>query len=72
MMTQEQRKAAIMVINAMLETIKEAGEQGVPLGPMYAAMMSHGMSYDSFMQVISTLERIGKIKVSNNCAYGVK
>jgi len=66
-MTNEE-KIVIAVVTAFLDTVKESGEQGVPLGPCYAAFNARGMSYDAFMGMIAALQRIGKIRVSNHCA----
>lgn len=69
-MIDEQRKAALEVLKALADTIKEAPD-GAPLGPMYAAFMSHGMSYDTFMGIIGMMEHTGLIKVRNHCAFWV-
>lgn len=52
-----------------LETIKEAGEQGAPEGPMYAAFMTVGMSIDHFQAMIAGLERAGLIRRSGHVCY---
>jgi hypothetical protein len=45
------------------------GDKGAPLGPMYAALMTHGMSYEGFTAAIDALAKAGVIRVSNNCAF---
>jgi len=73
MMTREKAIEILrQVAKAILETVEEAGPDGAPLGPMYAAVMTHGMRYEYFMQIIHGLEDAGKIKVSNNCARIVR
>jgi hypothetical protein len=69
-MTIAQSRAAALVVKAMVETIEETGEQGAPLGIMYAALMGM-ISYDSFMSVIDALVDAGVIRVSNHVAYAV-
>lgn len=60
-----------MVVKAILETIEETGEQGAPLGVMYAALMGV-VSYNSFMNAIHGLVQARLIRISNNVAYVVK
>ena len=70
-MTDTQHIAAAMVVRAIVETIEETGDDGAPLGVMYAALMGM-ISYNSFMSVIDALAKARVIRVSNNCAYAVK
>jgi hypothetical protein len=70
-MTDVQNRAAALVVQAIVETIEEMGEDGAPLGVMYAALMGL-ISYNSFMAVIDSLQKAKIIRVSNNCAYRVK
>ena len=69
-MTPEQRQAAQQVLSVIADTIKESPE-GCPLGPLYAALMARGMSYDTFTNIIGTMQSIGLVKVSNNCAFWI-
>jgi len=64
-------RAAALVVQAIVETIEETGDNGAPLGIMYAALMGM-ISYESFMNVISALAQAGVIRVSNHVAYAVK
>jgi hypothetical protein len=70
-MTDVRNRAAALVVRAIVETIEEIGDEGAPLGIMYAALMGM-ISYNSFMAVINSLEKAKVIRVSNNCAYRVK
>jgi hypothetical protein len=70
-MTMQQERAAALVVQAIIETIEETGDQGAPLGVMYAALMGW-ISYDTFMTAINALARAGVIRISNNCAFAVK
>jgi len=70
-MTPQQRQAAEQVLGIIADTIKEATAKdalGAPLGPMYLALNSRGMSLDTFNSIIATMEGIGLIKVQNHCA----
>jgi hypothetical protein len=50
----EQRKAACALILAVLETIEEFPD-GVPGGPVYAALMTRGCSLDTFYAIMEIL-----------------
>jgi len=69
-MTPEQEKAAKEVLGVIADTIKEA-KDGCPLGPLYAALMTRGMTYETFNSIIRTFEQVGFIKVRHHCAYWV-
>jgi hypothetical protein len=70
-MTDVQNRAAALVVQAIVETIEETGDNGAPLGVMYAALMGM-ISYNSFMAVIESLVKAKVIRVSNHCAYRVQ
>jgi hypothetical protein len=70
-MTPEQRQAATQVLQIIADTIKDSKDQGTPLGPLYAALMSRGMSYDTFTNIIGTMQGIGLIKVQYHCAFWI-
>lgn len=63
-------KIIIKVATAIFETIKES-PNGAPLGPMYAACMTTGMSLDHFMAIINGLQDAKRIKVVGDVAYAV-
>ena len=69
-MTDIQHRAAAVVVQAIVETIKECPE-GAPLGIIYPALMGM-ISYDSFSNVIASLVKAGVIRVENHVAYAVK
>ena len=50
-----------LVVNAITETIDDAGPQGAPAGAVYAALMAHGMSYDGFQQLTAAMCEMGRI-----------
>lgn len=48
--------------HAILSSIHEAGENSpVPEGPMYAALMSHGISLSQFQQLLAGLQSTGLV-----------
>lgn len=58
MVTQEKIKAALEVVRAVADTIREVGS--APAGIIYTAMMGRGFTYSDFEAVIGILER-GKL-----------
>ena len=58
---------------ALLETVNEAGPNGAPCGPMYAAFM-HAipqMTAEQFNQLVSVLVQAGKVRRSGHVLYAV-
>lgn len=70
-MTDWRVKAALAVLHTILETVKEAGEDGVPSGPVYAALMASGLTYTGYTSAINLLVKAGKVRESNNVLYAV-
>lgn len=62
-MTTDQRRAAIAVVQAIADCIRELGE--VPSGHLYARLMGH-MSLEQYNGVISTLKMAGLVKETNH------
>lgn len=60
------------LLNVIVETVKEAGEQGAPAGPMYAALMTTGMSLEQFETIMGVLVRTGHLRHSNHCYFYLK
>ncbi len=56
------------ILNAFIETISEAGTQGAPIGPMYAAVMDK-MTLQTFNAVIDALVQTGKIKRTGDVLF---
>ncbi len=56
------------VVNAILETVQEAGPQGAPSGPMYNAVQGC-LSFDQYVKVMAALEQTGKVKRSGHVYY---
>ena len=52
------RKTADVIV----ETCREAGPDGAPAGPLYAALMGLGMTLEQFELLMGTLARAGRLK----------
>jgi len=51
-----------MVADAIIESVAVAGKQGAPGGSLYAALMTHGFTYEQFEQIMSGLVKTGKLE----------
>jgi hypothetical protein len=60
--TETQKRALILIVSAITETIKEAGELGAPGGHMYAALMAHGCTLNQFESIMAALVRLGRVE----------
>jgi hypothetical protein len=60
---------ALQLCNAVLESIREAGKQGAPEGPMYLAFQQFGMSLDLFNRILNLLVEAGRIERRNHCCF---
>jgi hypothetical protein len=50
------------LVDAFEQTVKEAGEDGAPAGPMYAAFMEIGGTLAQFEAVMAALVAAGRLK----------
>lgn len=57
---------------AVLETIKEAGKNGAPAGPLYAALMQAGFGLSNFEHLMKMLVEAGRIRKVGNVYYYVE
>ncbi len=62
-------KRGLVLVSTIYETIKDAGPEGAPEGPMYAAMMTAGYSLESFQGAMQLLEDKKLIRRSGHVAY---
>lgn len=62
------REAVQLLIGAIDDAIKEAGNSGIPSGHLYTMLcgLIPSMSLDSYEKIISILEQAGKIRVSGH------
>jgi hypothetical protein len=54
---------------AVIDTVKETGDRGAPLGPMYAAFMDHNISLETFEAVVKLVVDKGILQRRGNCLY---
>ncbi len=66
MPTKQEIESAIKVAKAALETIVDSGPDGMPSGPLYAAMMSVFASVDTYDSLIGMLIRSKLITRDDN------
>ena len=62
-MDQRKLKVLALLVDAVVETIKEAGAMGAPGGVLYAALMTRGFSleeFEIFMRVVVATGRVYK------------
>lgn len=68
----QQHLNVLKVLEALLATVNEAGQQGAPAGVMFAAWQAHGGSLNSFQQAMGLLVKAGRVRLSNHCYYPVR
>ena len=54
---QKAQQMLVAVVKAILETIEENEPDGTPSGIVYAALSAHGISYDMYQQIITSMKR---------------
>jgi len=67
--TEQEKRAVIGLMTAIVETVKEAGKLGAPGGVMYAALMAHGCTLDQFNTIMQVLVNVGKLRRSGNLYF---
>lgn len=58
-------EVAMQIIALVANSIRDAGEQGLPSGHLYAILMGH-VTINSYQAIIASLKRIGYVKESNH------
>jgi hypothetical protein len=71
-MTAAQLKTLGLVMQTVLEAVKEGGELGVPGGHLYAALMTQGCTLHQFETLMSALIRTGKIEKRGECYHAIE
>lgn len=51
----EKLKTLRILALAIVETVRETGKDGAPAGPLYAALMEHGINYYQFETMMTAL-----------------
>lgn len=69
-MNTQQLKAIRAIADAIVDSVKAAGEFGAPSGVVYAALMGH-MRLDQYEQFISALVNAGKLRKDGNLLYAI-
>lgn len=59
-LTQNQAKAAVMLLMTVRDAIKEAGS--IPSGTLYAMLNAHGMSLPAYERIIALLIEAGVVR----------
>lgn len=60
------------VAGAVLDTVREAGEQGAPESALYLALTTRGMSHEIATEIIGAMVATGKVRRVNHVLYYVK
>lgn len=67
------REQAVQILRGLaqvvVETVEEAGQQGVPTGPMYAAFMAYGVSLEMFEGLVDALVQAGRVLRRGHLLY---
>jgi hypothetical protein len=58
----ERKSAALRIIQAIAEAIREAGK--IPSGHLYAVLMEKGITIEQYENIIGLLKRTGLVKES--------
>lgn len=69
METTNAKAVFVQVAHAILETIKEAGDEGAPSGVVYLACSEMGMSLHQYEQIIEGFMSLGAIERRNHVLY---
>lgn len=67
MVTQSQVGAALKIVQAVADTVREAGS--VPAGTVYAALMAHGCTLGQFEGIVGILEGAGLVTNRGNVLH---
>lgn len=67
----DQPTALARLVGAIIESVREMGEQGAPAGPLYAALMTVGITLDQFNTIMEALVKRGVLRHSGHVYYYV-
>jgi hypothetical protein len=59
------------IVEAIVETIRAAGDEGVPASSIYTAMRVFGFSYEQYRIYMSALVRAGKLTKRGHTYFAV-
>lgn len=60
--TPQQIEAASLAVLAVVEAFKDAGPMGLPAGPLFAVLLTQGISLSQFNEIMSALENCKVIR----------
>lgn len=61
--------AALQIAKAVIDSIRETGERGLPGGTIYAALMTHGCTMEQFETLMRSIVDTGLISRDGNHLY---
>lgn len=61
-LTPQQREALAIIVDAVLDAVKAAGDNGAPGGVIYVGLMTQGCTFSQFESLMSALVRTGKLR----------
>jgi hypothetical protein len=65
----EKQKAVWMILETIIDSVREAGSLGAPGGVLYAALMAHGCTLEQFEAIMAALVRTGRLRKSGQLYY---
>jgi len=63
--------AFVELCETVIAAVQEAGPQGAPAGPIYAACMTVGMSLEQFERLMAVIVRSGRLRKSGDLYFYV-
>jgi hypothetical protein len=69
--TKEALVAFLQLVEVVIDRVKDAGPQGAPAGPLYATLMSAGMTLQQFEQMMDAIVKSGRLRKSGHLYFYV-
>jgi len=60
------------IAHALYETVREAGFEGAPSGPMYLACQEYNIDLDTYERIMAALVTKGLVRKANHVYYFVQ
>jgi hypothetical protein len=58
-----------LLVDVVVDSVREAGPEGAPGGVLYAALMTQGCTYQQFESLVSGLVSVGKLTRRGHCYF---